>query len=354
MTTDHHRRVLCRLGPLLVLALAGVCASAGAVAGSARSTSAPGRIAFTRYRLQNAPLWSEIWVGGADGSSERKVSHSAKAVEDDGAQWSPRGDLIAFQRCPAGDKPCSVWVVRPDGSGQRPVAVCSGPGGCNYSSPSFAPDGKHVVYVHEWGHVKNGTISGNDQIDHSAIVESDLAGGHLRVLLRRDGYTGGFASPRISPGGQKLLFDRYGWNPARITPDVLYVADIAGGAAHRVLPATLQARSGSWSPDGRTILFVPSTPALNELTPGSNIYTVAVDGTHLRRITDVGPYHYVIAGSFSPEGRSIVFATDADATTNPRGGTFADVFTLRLGGGAAQPVTRTANLDGWPSWGRGG
>lgn len=43
---------------------------------------------------------------------------------------------------------------------------------------------------------------------------------------------------------------------------------------------------------------------------------------------------------------------DADATGNPRGGTFADIFTLRIGTSSAQPVTRSANLDGWPSWGR--
>jgi Tol biopolymer transport system component len=59
----------------------------------------------------------------------------------------------------------------------------------------------------------------------------------------------------------------------------------------------------------------------------------------------------VIAGSFSPDGTSVVFATDADATANPRGGTFADIFTLRLGSNSPKPVTRTANLDGWPSWG---
>ena len=76
-----------------------------------------------------------------------------------------------------------------------------------------------------------------------------------------------------------------------------------------------------------------------------------MDGTSLGRITNVGAIHYVLAGSFSPDGASIVFATDNDATPNPRGGTFADVFTMQIGTNLQHPVTRSANLDGWPSWG---
>ena len=93
----------------LVAALVGT-----AITASRSGATTPGRnglIAFTRYRLQNSPLWSEIWIANPDGTGTHKVSHSAKAVEDDGAQWSPRGDLIVFQRC-VGNAPCSVLIVR--------------------------------------------------------------------------------------------------------------------------------------------------------------------------------------------------------------------------------------------------
>ena len=200
-----------------VTLLVAVCVAvlAGSAGAQPKANRGHGLIAFTRYRLQDSPIWSEIWVARPDGSGARKISHSGNAVEDDGAQWSPRGDLVVFQRCPA-DKPCSVWVVRPNGSGQHLIAVCRSADECNYSNPSFAPDGKHVVYVHDWGVVKQGTIPDDDQIDHSAIVETDLDGGHLRILRRADGYTGGFLSPRISPNGKLLLFDQYGWSPSAI------------------------------------------------------------------------------------------------------------------------------------------
>ena len=351
MPTVRLQRFLPVVAVFFALVLAAGVAFTEAAA--AHRASDPGRIAFTRYRLQNSPIWSEIWVAQPDGSHAFKVSHSPKAVEDDQAHFSPDGRWIVFDRC-ATNAPCSVWIVRPDGSGQHRIAPCGAPGGCNDSAPSFAPDGRHVVFARDWGNVKHGSIPNDDQVDHSAMIESDLAGGHLRVLLHADGYTGGFSSPRISPDGKKLLFDRYGWNPALHTPDVLSVSNIDGSGEHRVTPRSMESRGGSWSPDSSTILFEPSRPNVGELTPGSNLYTVSENGNGLRRRTNVGPYHYVIGGSFSPDGRSIVFATDANATPNPRGGTFADIFTLRLDGGRPKPVTRSANLDGWPSWGNAG
>lgn len=341
-----------RVYTLLGVGFVGGALLAGATDVRATTPGHNGLIAFTRYRLQNAPLWSEIFVANPDGSGVRQVSHSPTAAEDDGVQWSPRGDLIVFKRCTS-TGPCSVWIVRPDGSGQQRISPCPEAGGCDDSGPSFAPDGKHLVFVRDWGHLKHGSIPNNDQVDHSAIVETDLHGGHVKFLRRADGYRGGFDTPRISPDRRKLLFGHYGWNPARVSPEAMYVVTLGGGGSQQLTPFRLAAGSGDWSPDSKSVLFKPPILGASELTPGTNLYTVAVDGTHLHRITNVGSYHYVIAGSFSPDGTSIVYATDANATGNPRGGTFADIFTLRIGTTAAQPVTRTANLDGWPSWGRG-
>jgi hypothetical protein len=53
-----------------------------------------------------------------------------------------------------------------------------------------------------------------------------------------------------------------------------------------------------------------------------------------------------------PDGTSIVYATDSEATANLRAPRpFADIFTTRIDGTNLTPVTRTANLDGWPTWG---
>jgi hypothetical protein len=111
--TPTRTRILLACGLAAALTL-------GALTTLAHATT-PGKnglIAFTRYRLQNNPLWSEIFVANPDGTGARKISHSPTAVEDDQAHWSPDGKWIVFDRCTSSG-PCSIWLVRPDGSGQH-------------------------------------------------------------------------------------------------------------------------------------------------------------------------------------------------------------------------------------------
>jgi Tol biopolymer transport system component len=340
----------------IIVAALVVTVLATATAASRSGATTPGqngRIAFTRYRLQNSPLWSEIWVASPDGSGAHKVSHSPKAVEDDQAHWSPDGRWIVFDRCTS-DGPCSVWLVRPDGSGQRRLSpACPSirpPRVCDDSGASFSPDGRRVVLTHAWGLVKKTSLG--DEIEHSSIATIDVDGKHLEILRQLAPYAGDLQSPRISPNGKLIVFDRY--NSASVRPgggDALFVTAVTGGPSRQLTPWRLSAGSPDWSPDGKRLLFKRFIPGASELTPGTNLYTIGVDGTGMRRVTNVGNSHYVLAGSFSPDSASIVFATDEQGTPNPRGGTFADIFTTRLGTTKQTPVTRSANLDGWPSWG---
>ena len=342
---------------LIVVALAASAAGLAATAATLAHATTPGKnglVAFTRYRLQNAPTWSEIFVARPDGSGVRRVSHSTVAVEDDQAHWSPDGSWIVFDRCTSSG-PCSLWLVRPDGTGQRrlsptcsarrPSSVCG-----DDSGPSFAPDGRHIVFTHEWGTVKQTALG--DQIEHSAIATVDLDGKHLTVLTQLPPYAGDLQAPRISPNGKLLVFDRYN---SALAPhrggDALFVTPVNGRRARQLTAWRLSAGSPDWSPDGSKVLFKQFVQGAGELTPGTNLYTINVDGTGIRRVTNVGAGHYVLAGSFSPDGSSIVYATDLAAAPNPRGDTFADIDTMPLAGGSPTRVTDTANLDGWPTWG---
>jgi Tol biopolymer transport system component len=325
-------------------------------AGSSSATT-PGRnglIAFTRYRLQNAPLRSEIFVAHPDGSGLRKVSHSSMPVEDDQAHWSPDGNWIIFDRCTT-DGPCSLWLVRPDGSNQHrlsPACPSTQPAGIcgDDANASFTPDGQRVVLTHAWGHTKKTALG--DEIEHSAIATLDLNGKHLTILRQLPPYAGDLQSPRVSPDSKLIVYDRY--NSAFAKPaggDALFVTPTSGGTPRQLTPWRLSAGSPDWSPDSKQVLYKKFIPAAGELSPGSELYTVNVDGSHVRRITNVGPNHYVLAGSFSPDGNAIVYATDSNATPNPRGNTFADIVTKRLTGQPTTLLTHAANLDGWPTWG---
>ena len=309
-----------------------------------------GKIAFTRYRLQDNPLWSEIYVANQDGSGEHRASHSARAFLDNQPHWSPDGKLIVFTRC--GKWVCSIWLVKPDGTEQRPLTrLCwAKPPACpDNSRPAFAPDGRHVVFVHEWGRIRHPRTG--DEIANSSVVMTDLEGKHMKVLRRATAF--GFGQPELSPDGTKLVYRRY--NSSRTRPvwrRALFVVNVKGGRPRRITPWGLRATSGDWSPDGSRIRFASNAIKDDNLAPGTNLYSVRPDGTGLRRLTNVGANHYVLAGSYSPDGKAIVYATDLGATPKPLGGnTFPDIVTQPLGGGPVTRITHSANLDGWPAWG---
>ena len=343
--------------PRLAVAVAAAALASAGVVGAIAHATTPGQnglIAFTRYRLQDAPLRSEIYVANPDGSGERAVSSSRKPVLDNRAQWSPNGRWIVFQRCTE-TGPCSIWLVKSDGTSQhRVTAPCPAdkpPPACpDDSQPSFAPDGRHIAYVHEWGPIRSTPVG--DQIEHSAIVLVDFSGTHMQVLRRLDGFRGSIQAPRISADGTRVAF--YQDNSNRLRPRggrAIFVMRIDGTGLRRLTPWTLRAANPAWSSDSETILF-RSTKPTGSLSPGTNLFTVGGDGEHLQQVTHIPEANYVSEGSYSPDGSSIVFATDVRATPNPRGGTFADIYTAMLGSDTFTAVTRTANLELNPAWGR--
>ena len=94
-----------------------------------------------------------------------------------------------------------------------------------------------------------------------------------------------------------------------------------------------------------------SAPGGGELDPGSNLYTIHPDGTALQQLTHVPPRATCSAAGSLRTGKAIVFATDYRATASPRYSTFADVVVMQIGSNKLTHVTRTVNLDGWPTWG---
>ena len=90
--------------------------------------------------------------------------------------WSPDGTTIAFVRQRFGGRPM-IYLVRPDGSGLRPLT--------RGSSPSWSPDGTSIAF----------TLA-----DGVYLMRAD-GRGRRRIL-------GGLRHPvvRWSPDGQKLLF----------------------------------------------------------------------------------------------------------------------------------------------------
>jgi TolB protein len=297
-----------------------------------------GRIAFQRYLLQDVPLQADIWTANADGSGERRVTHAPRGFIDGEPDWSPDGRRIVFQRGSSVDGPWTLWTVNADGSGASRLTPSHGR--ClDESSPAYSPDGTEIAFECH-NHARRGELFSIDVM---------AAGGGNRRVVVRGSTAAGVGRPQFSPDGQLLVFDRQNIDAKPKDGHATFVANVDGTGLRRVTPWSLRAGDHpDWSPDGGLIL-VRSTANGPDFSHQGNLFVVRPDGADLRRLTRFGPGVRLLQnGSFSPDGSSIVFATTRSATPGPD---LPDVFTIRVDGTHLRRVTSVTNWDGSPDWG---
>lgn len=182
------------------------------------------QLVFTgvEYDQNGNPETTSLYVTNADGSNYVRIGPGSEP------DWSPRGDWIAYLSNPARTDLCSgIWRMHSDGSGNAPVipafpkgAGCAGGG----FDPSFAPNGKHIVYV---------------SADGRSIYTAGLRGrGRHRVV--RDSREK--ASPVYSPDGRSIAYSTSGRGAG------LWIVSAKGGKPGRISRAT---GSVAWQPRPR-------------------------------------------------------------------------------------------------------
>jgi Tol biopolymer transport system component len=204
--------------------------------------------------------------------------------------WSPDGRRIAFEV----DYPdhCSIATMNADGGD---VAELTGQANVCDATPTFTPDGRRIMFSHF-----DGTTSG------AALWSMDLTGGDQRLVATAADY-----NPTVSPDGTRVSVIQQ--------PDTggaaLWVADVAGGAAQQLLsPDWAISVKHDWSPDGRHLLIAPHGLNSDPDHP-SNIATIRPDGSDLRYLThNTDPGVHLLPGTYSPDGRYILFRRDEDRT----------------------------------------
>lgn len=313
-----RRTMLAGVGALVV---AGVAASLS----QATAPGSNGRIAFNRYELHDNPLTAHIVVANSDGSGQRVITHASRQFADDQPDWSPDGSRILFERC-LNDQ-CHLWTMRSDGAHQRRLSpTCPGakaPPRCpDDTYPAYSPDGKHIAFTRY--------RSGPEVV---MVAEARLR--HPRAIAR--GYMPGW-----SPDGKQLVFVS---KPRAF--QAVFVVNADGSGLRRVTPWQLRAgEHPDWSPDGTRILFAGGPQ------DHGNLYTVHPDGTGLQQLTHYKRLTQLSPGSWSPDGKSIVFGMVPGAVNRP-GSTLNDVFVMNADGSHRRAITRTKNWDGAADWGPG-
>ena len=335
------RNLALRIGPAIVLLGIGA-AAASAGAGQATPPAGNGPIAFQRYLFQDHPLQADIFSANADGSGERRITRAPRGRVDDQPDWSADGERIVFQRGPSSEGPWTLWTVTSDGSGAKQLSPARGR--ClDESSASFSPDGSQIAFeCHR--HTSHGELF--------SILVMNSDGGNRRVVVPGSKLAGS-GRPQFSPDGKRLVFERQNIKAKPKNGHATFVVNLDGSGLRRVTPWNLRAGDHpDWSPDG-TLILVRSNAydGAPDFNHQGNLFVVRPDGTGLRRLTSFGAHVQVLQnGSFSPDGKSVVFATTARSTRTPRS-LLPDVFTMSLDGSRITPVTREKNWDGSPDWG---
>ncbi len=320
----------------LAVAAATIAACAGAQA-HATPPGRDGKIAFQRFLFQDDPLQADIWLANADGSGERRVTRAPRGFVDGEPDWSPDGKQIVFQRGPSVDGPWTLWTVNADGSGARRLTPRRGR--CRYeSSPAFSPDGSRIAFE---------CLRPTRKAELLSIVVVNANGSNRRVVARGRGAMD-IGRPQFSPDGEHLVFEGHNVAVKPKNGAATYVVDVDGSGLRRVTPWSLGAGDHpDWSPDGKLILVRSNANGPDFYGQGS-LFALRPDGGGLRRLTHFGRRVRVLQnGSFSPDGKAVVFATSEGAVRSR----LPDVFSIRLDGAGLTNVTHAKNWDGSPDWG---
>ena len=185
------------------------------------------RIVFSTNRDGAEP---EVYVVGVDGKGLRRLTRTAKYVEDVTPRFSPDGRWIVFSSNRVAFANYEIFRMRAtDGGGIKRLTFHGGdvPGDPGDDLlPSYSPDGKRIVFV-------------SDRAPRYGIWTMNADGGDLRKLVSYENLNVAF--PRYSPDGNQILYTVF--SPER---------DLSDAQLRMVLPASLDdaefgaGREGDW------------------------------------------------------------------------------------------------------------
>jgi Tol biopolymer transport system component/imidazolonepropionase-like amidohydrolase len=175
--------------------------------------------------LQEA-LWS-LPIGG--GTAKRLTDPFLEPARPD---WSPKGDLIAFQSFRTGT--FHIWLMKPDGTGIRQLTE----GHADDRDPRFSPDGKKVAFS------SDRAFKGNYDV---WVADVDTG-----KLTQWTSSSADEFEPAWSPDGNEIAFVS---GAGSIGTSIKTMGSSNDAKAMITAAPGAHVNSPSWSPDGKTIAY---------------------------------------------------------------------------------------------------
>ena len=280
-----------KLPRILAIAIVGsVLAIFAGVSLTESGATTPGRNGRIVY-AQEVQGTFRLFTIRPNGTGRARVGRvTGDAVNPD---WSPDGTKVVFELDHPGRATpgCSVMIMNADGSGLTDLTGART--GCE-GQPAFTPDGQRIVFMRF-----------DDAADVESIQSMDLTGGDRRLVTGTKG--SGRTDPNVSPDGNWITFIRI---KEEGELQAVFAVHPDGSGLHQVTPFSWEvAIKHDWSPNGRRIVLTTNADWVRP-HESANLATIRPDGSGLKRLTRfAGGEHAknAFAGSYSPDGRRIVF-----------------------------------------------
>jgi Tol biopolymer transport system component len=232
-----------------------------------------GLISFARFLPKTNSF--EIFTAKPNGDDVQKVTKSKRDHSSTFSDWSPDGQMIAFDSdrvdVDGRKRVVQIYLMNADGSGVTQLTRGRG----FHGFAGWSPDASSLAIDADWGRSALQGIWIIPASDPNGVTQDEA----LRVTTIPEGVQ--FDSePQFSPDGSTIVFTRF--RDARTS--AIHTVNIDGTGLDRLTPWRLNASDPDWSPDGQMIAFDSGDAA----RPGSNgdIYVMRGDGSARERLVD--------------------------------------------------------------------
>jgi Tol biopolymer transport system component len=239
------------------------------------SPASPDLLFFSRGR--RAAYSEDIYAGNLATGQVKRVTRARSA--DIAPTVSADGTRIAYFAAP---RPAILREGRPGPPEQIRVAHLDGTGDRRITpqskasvDPDWSPDGTRIAYAES--RFPSPTTS------QTRIMVINVDGTGRRALSSYGGPDE--VNPKWTPDGQTIIFES--WKRTGTKSDIVAVAP-TGGPVRTILATKFWDTNPIPSPDGTRLLFTSDRdrPGRERLGPGFELYTMALDGSDIVRLTN--------------------------------------------------------------------